>query len=60
MSRLKDIYILKPQRCFVTLSGQVLNLYVTETSKVAVADEGYGPKNTIRKKPELRLFHHTV
>lgn len=62
MSERQDIYILKPQRCFVTLSGKVLNVprWPETGAAPATAHQGPDTDKTSRKIPELRLFHHPV
>ncbi len=62
MSDRQDIYMLKPQRCLVTHSGQVLNpIHRPETSNApATVHQEPDPEIARKKIPELRLFHHPV
>ena len=62
MNENQDIYILKPQRYVVTLSGRVLDLQrpIEAGVTTTAANEGDNAEVVGRTTPKISLFHHSV
>lgn len=62
MTDLQSLYALKPERCFVTISGRALEVhqYIETKRPVATADEPPAPAVVAPKTPPVHLFHHPV
>lgn len=62
MTDQRFLYAMKPQRCFVTISGRALKLHQYMETKllVATADEPPAPAVVAPKTPPVHLFHHPV